>query len=284
MILLFSTAGRLGNQLFHLAALDKLCHSRQIGVLFGSKDLRRHFHWQRPGVFISSRGGERVLRMLHTLSRQGLACHCTEGKVETEFGSIGNGELLSLNGSRSPLLIVEKAFLQSDAWMRDDFTHMLTFRRPIVQSVDRFAERNCIDWNTAIFVHVRRGDYLDVNILSAGSPTPPACYYRNGIQRLQGRMHVSVVIFVTDDAAWVHQEFAYVNQKIVVSQSAPFDLCVMSKCASGVMSPSSFSWWGAMLGPQRVAPVGPQYWLGWKRGIVYPAKIISSRFDPIPVE
>jgi hypothetical protein len=275
---------RLGNELFQLAALDKLCNGRQIGVFFESTPLSRHFHWRRRGVFISSRGRKRAFRLLRNLSRHGLASYRTEELFETEFGLVPSGELLAHNSSYLPFTIVEDAFLQSDLWLRDDFQRMLLFKESTTKSVHEFATLNGIDWETAIFVHVRRGDYNDWNILNAGSPTLPAAYYRKGVQRLQSKMPVSVVVFVTDDAAWVHREFAEIPQKLVVSQSAIFDLCVMSKCASGVMSASSFSWWGAMLGPQRVAPVAPQYWLGWKRRILYPASIISTRFDPLTVE
>ena len=131
MILFIPPLGsQLGNRLFNLAALDKLCSGRRIGVLFGCGDLHRHFHWRRPGVFIPNRGGDRVFRLLQKLSRYGLARRCSEGTVETEFGLLHNGELVQVNGSRSPLIIVEKAFLQSDVWMRDDFPKALVFREP----------------------------------------------------------------------------------------------------------------------------------------------------------
>ena len=127
--------------------------------------------------------------------------------------------------------------------MREDICQVLTFRLPILREVVKFGVEQEIDWESAVFVHVRRGDYLTWNVLGMGSPALPARYYREGIERLRSKMQVSRVIFVTDDRAYVQREFDDIPNKTVVSNSVGFDLCVMSKCASGVMSPSSFSWW-----------------------------------------
>jgi hypothetical protein len=70
-------------------------------------------------------------------------------------------------------------------------------------------------------------------------------------------------------------EFADIAERRIVSRTPVFDLCGLSKCASGVMPFSSFSWRGAMLGPNRVPPVSPQYWRAWKRRVGSPAGIIS---------
>ena len=275
--------GRLGNQIFHLAALDKLCNSRRIGVLFGCSDLLRYFHWRRPGVYIANRGGWRLFPLLRKLSDYRLTSHCCEGRVETEYGLLHSGELVTQISGSLPLNVVEDAYLQSDAWVRDDFSRMLVFRESIAASVEHFRAERDIDWESAVCVHVRRGDYVDQDVLGAGSPALPSAYYREAIERLQERMSVSSLVFVTDDRDYVETEFADIPRKVVVSRSAIFDLCLISKCASCVMSASSFSWWGAMLGPKRVPPIAPQYWMGWRRRIIAPPKIISTVFDVIPV-
>jgi Glycosyl transferase family 11 len=306
MILFQCNAGQLGNQIFNLAALDKLCHGRRIGVLFGCRHLNLQFHWRRRGVIISNRGGAQFGLLLRRLAERGLlsryregkiemdsgliytgerlVSRVSEGRIETDSGLIYTGELVRLNRSFLPLTFVEDAFLQSDFWVRDDFSQMLTFREPTVRAVEEFAAHEGIDWESSIFVHVRRGDYLNWNLMGTGSPALPTSYYLKGIERIRGKTRVSRVIFVTDDPSYVEREFDDVPDKLVISKTAIFDMCVMAKCASGVMSASSFSWWGAILGPQRVAPVAPVHWLGWRKGVDFPLNAVSKRFDAISVE
>lgn len=287
MIFFFATDGQLGNQLFHLAALDALCRGRQLGVLLGSAVLCDNFGWNHRNVFITRRAPAVLRRLLRKLAQYGLASHRVERRlrvvVDGHDYNIETGELVSLRESWVPLTLIEDAFLQSEVWVREDLTHRLKFPPPVLDDVRRFAAEHHIDWETTIFVHVRRGDYTKVSPFDAGPPALPPAWYVAGIERLKTKMPISQVIFTSDDADYVRVEFAGVSPKIVVSRSQLFDLCVMAHCASGVLSASSFSWWGAMLGPLRVPPVAPKHWVGWRRNITFPVKILSHRFDVVDV-
>ena len=59
--------------------------------------------------------------------------------------------------------------------------------------------------------------------------------------------------------------------------------CITEPTA-GVMSVSSFSWWGRCWDRNAWRPSAHRYLAGVEARIVSPAKIISPRFDPIPVE
>ena len=57
----------------------------------------------------------------------------------------------------------------------------------------------------------------------------------------------------------------YSNLEIIISNNGPkIDLSIMSLCNSGIMSASSFAWWGAYLMKKKQYIVFPKYWLGWK--------------------
>ena len=129
----------------------------------------------------------------------------TEEKIQTDYGGFENGKLETLERSILPLSFVEDAYLQSDSWMREDFKQVLTFRAPTVRKVEEFGAEHAVDWESAVFVHVRRGDYLDWNVFGKGSPALPNIYYRKGLERLRGKMPVTRVIFVTDDPGFVEQ-------------------------------------------------------------------------------
>ena len=45
------------------------------------------------------------------------------------------------------------------------------------------------------------------------------------------------------------------------------DLAIMSLCEYGIVSNSSFSWWGAYLMKNRKEVIFPKYWYGWKQRV-----------------
>lgn len=284
LIVFHASQGRLGNQLFHLAALDKMCRFHDVGILIGSRGLRQNFVWKRRNVIILSRRADRLCRLLRSLAARGLASYYTEEKLtEGVPCPFESGRLERKTRSLVPLSFVENAYLQSDAWIGEKFRQRLHFKSETLQAVDAFAAQHSIAWATTIFVHVRRTDYTGFSINDSGSVALPASYYRQGIQKLETQLRVSTVLIVTDDPQYATDEFADVSRKIVVSRSPDFDLCVMSRCATGVLSASSFSWWGAMLGPLRARPVAPRHWIGWRVGTTIPSAVVSRAFEAVPV-
>jgi Glycosyl transferase family 11. len=284
LIVFHASKGRLGNQLFHLAALDKMCRFHDVGVLIGARGLRQNFVWTRRNVIVLSRRSDRLCNLLRSLAARGLASYYIEEKLtEGVPCPFESGQLERRVRSIVPISFVENAYLQSDAWVGEKFRDRLRFKPETVQAVNTFARQHAIDWETTIFVHVRRTDYTDFSINNSGSVALPPSYYRQGIRKLETQLPVSIVLIVTDDPAYAAVEFADVPRKIVVSRAPDFDLCAMSHCATGVLSASSFSWWGAMLGPLRIRPVAPRHWIGWRVGTTIPSGIVSQAFDALAV-
>ncbi len=284
LVVFHASQGRLGNQLFHLAALDKMCRAHDIGVLIGGRGLRQNFVWKRRNVIILSRRSDRFCNTLRALAARGLASYYTEEKLtEGVPCAFESGQLERRVRSIVPISFVEHAYLQSDAWVGDKFRERLRFKPETVQAVDAFAAQHSIAWETTIFVHVRRADYTGFSINNSGSVALPPSYYREGIRKLETRLAVSTVLIVTDDPHYATSEFADISRKIVVSRSPDFDLCAMTHCATGVLSASSFSWWGAMLGPLRARPIVPRHWIGWRVGTTIPSAVVSQEFDALAV-
>jgi hypothetical protein len=107
-----------------------------------------------------------------------------------------------------------------------------------------------------IAVHVRRQDYLGLQNFH-GMPTMD--YYNEAIEyiRRNGNAAHKVIIF-SDDPEWCKENFP---KSYLVSDgtSKIADLSLMSACAYQVIANSSFSWWGAWLGPQKIV-VAPKVW------------------------
>ena len=103
-------------------------------------------------------------------------------------------------------------------------------------------------------VHVRRGDYVQKQDYH------PLCgldYYTEAM------MHPSVAhmqfVIVTDDKEWAREQFPY----LLVSEMETNleDFWFIRSCDGVIMANSSFSWWGAYLGPNNNV-IAPKNWFG----------------------
>lgn len=111
------------------------------------------------------------------------------------------------------------------------------------------------------FLHIRRGDYVarsHVHFLQ------PMAYYQKATMRLLDAatsrgQPVRRIYVVTDDPTWAKaQEFFQDSLfEVVEGLDELATLALMSVCKAGaILSNSTFSWWGAFLGPyESRAPV-----------------------------
>jgi Glycosyl transferase family 11 len=117
-----------------------------------------------------------------------------------------------------------------------------------------------------VFLHVRRFEYLAPSRL-------PDRYYLNAVRIFQRHHPNSFFIVVGDDPAYAERILKDVSPKVVSRQSASEDLALMSLCDGGVLSNSTFAWWGAFFGKRRLGYVAPKYWSGWPRRVWDPPDI-----------
>jgi len=112
----------------------------------------------------------------------------------------------------------------------------------------------------AAFVHVRRGDYLK----AFAKDLQTISYYKAGIELLK-KAGIEEIYLLSDDMKWCKSHLKGLNL-------TPFEgdelktLYLMSMCKAGaVISASTYSAWGAILGPdenKRSVIVYPKIWLG----------------------
>jgi hypothetical protein len=130
-----------------------------------------------------------------------------------------------------------------------------------------------------IFLHVRRQDYVE---LSSFHPPCLYSYYENALQFFPDDIQVRVY---SDDFDWCREHFKsdrYIlcDNHAYYDESAPnaglggrmqkllipyYDLYEMSQCKGGIISNSSFAWWGAWLIEDKKYPIiAPTPWFGVK--------------------
>lgn len=103
--------------------------------------------------------------------------------------------------------------------------------------------------SNSVAIHVRRGDYY--NKKSIGYKVRES-YYQEALEYLIEKVDNPTVFVFSDDIEWMKkQEYLQKHNCIFVenkSENAAIeDIICISKCKHGIMSSSTFSWWGNWL-------------------------------------
>lgn len=130
-----------------------------------------------------------------------------------------------------------------------------------------------------IAIHIRRGDYV-------GHPhyvQLPLQYYYDGIEYIQkNHSEAQNIIVFSDDIEWCRKNIQIKNL-VFSGYSEIEDLYLMSKCSYHVIANSSFSWWGAWLANSKMV-VAPGTWFnGELAAKCHGQDIIPTRWTLSPV-
>jgi hypothetical protein len=128
----------------------------------------------------------------------------------------------------------------------------------------------------AIFVHIRRGDYVATPDYH---PTLPIEYYEQALTQFDPSLPVLVF---SDSLDWVKEQKLFDDDRFLISENhvkypnriqlgdgsiqqslVPYwDLCLMSMCKGAIIANSSMSWWGAWLQNGAGKVIAPNLWFG----------------------
>ena len=122
-----------------------------------------------------------------------------------------------------------------------------------------------IQKNKVVFMHIRRGDYLHW----PSKEFPGALdinWYKRAMSLVKTKLQNPIFILMGDDQQYLH-DFFDENESIIISDNkAEIDLSIMSLCNAGILSASSFVWWGAFFANSYNKDnsyfIAPNYWLG----------------------
>lgn len=114
------------------------------------------------------------------------------------------------------------------------------------------------DWRKSIInsstvaVHIRRGDYLNPINIGKKNTVENNTYYLDAFKIMQKNLVNPTFCFFSDDLDWCRKTFGTIlpNAEFVsndTDQPDLFDLFAIAECDHGIMSPSTFSWWGNWL-------------------------------------
>lgn len=160
----------------------------------------------------------------------------------------------------------ERYFLECSDEIRKEFMPTVEVGNAVMAWRTGISAQNCIA------VHIRRGDYLNKinqSSLKEGNVIGDIDYYMRAIAYMQEHIENPVFCFFSDDIPWCKETFAErLSNSIFVENSgknaALLDLFSIAQCEHGIMSPSTFSWWGNWLRDQNkksivIYPAGNYY-------------------------
>jgi hypothetical protein len=133
---------------------------------------------------------------------------------------------------------------------------------PVSWSADLLAR---IESQTAVSVHVRRGNHVSDPRIAGIHGTCPVSYYRRAWRLIRERVRDPWFLVFSDDPAWARAQLTFLEPAKFVSDPGHRpdheDLWLMTQCTHHVIANSSFSWWGAWLAETAgTVVVAPDRW------------------------
>ena len=171
-------------------------------------------------------------------------------------------------------------YLQDERFFKtqsDLIRRLFTFSDPIPEGVRQLADE--MEERNSVAVHIRRGDYI-----SNHHPIMTHDYYEEAADYIERETGKPIHLYIfSNDFEWVQKHFFSKHPFTIVSGNKnTVDMHLMTLCHHNILSPSTFSWWGAWLNnhPDKIV-VAPERWSygdSWYgKNVVLPSwKVISG--------
>jgi hypothetical protein len=286
--LVFPASGRLGNQLFQYSAARTFMTAEQRLMLVDFDDLAATF----TGIDAELRS-TRVARDRMRLR----VVHRARHLIGSPLGLIVQDPATHLPMWSVPGSVATvRGYFQRDHAGHAEHVDALRFRPEVTAAVDAFLGDRLPGRAGAplAFVHVRRGDYLTHAVgrkptglgwVEDGTPVAlPAAWYRERMAELRDRLPGVRFVLAGDDPVWASQELSGPDT-VTSDLTAPSDLALLGRCDAGVLSASSFAWWGAWFARRHSdGPfLAPLHWLGHAVGEWWPQHVASDHLVSRPL-
>ncbi|MEA5452265.1 alpha-1,2-fucosyltransferase [Leptolyngbya sp. CCNP1308] len=274
-MIIFNQSGRLGNQLFQYAGLKTLGQTNETLVLLGFEALQSTFNGIEAKI-INTRSSKverylsyRFYEWANYLSQKNIIQRVKQAKASINL--FYNSSLLKT------ITVVEQNYFQSESFFDPSIVKSLVLKPELLafakQSLEQLPLRRI-----PIYVHVRRGDYLNWPD-KENSAVLPNSYYRKCINLIKADIPDAFFVFTSDEPDYIKATFGDLDNFYISTGTAAEDFALMTQCQGGILSASSFAWWAAYfarLWQNSSVFLAPKYWAGHSKQQWYPAFIKSS--------
>jgi hypothetical protein len=275
-MIIFFEYGRLGNQLFQYAALKGLYPNQRL-VLFGFGTFKEALEFV-DAIIIEK---EKLPRLLEYSLRQFLLVLAKLriiGSIQ-ESRENSNYVVKKARGVLSIYLLKHSFFQHQtildkiNSNLRLNHVHSSKASGWLNDKVAKSSDQNLV------FIHIRRGDYL-----TWPSREYPAVldkqWYTKAMDQIREKVKNPIFLFLTDDPYYVKDCFGDQPDILISENDQLVDLALMSQCQHGILSASSFAWWGAWFSKAHSDVEGtymaPKYWGGHRKKEWIPEGFITN--------
>ena len=275
-MIFFFENGRLGNQLFQYCGLRQYFREHNL-FFFGCSSLQNSFN-SIDAIFIKLKSNSFLYRVLKKIFLF-LAKFKLLGEIK-EITVNNNTKLYVRRG------LLWNAFLAHQIYFQySSFTNKIINPPKINKKYTTLAKNWLIKKkvfkkkSNLVFVHVRRGDYLlwpDLNfpaVLDLG-------WYNKHMLNIKNRVKKPIFVIMGDDTLYLRDVFKESKSLIISNNKPEIDLSIMSFCSYGILSASSFAWWGAFYAKNHNKKdnyfIAPKYWIGHRSKKWLPKNFFSK--------
>jgi hypothetical protein len=281
VIISFSEGG-IGNQLFKFAFIDSVRKGDEFVVLMGYDDLRNVFDVPRHiSISMTSRfvrmAVNRFIRPAVNLMSDMRIISTVRIDTEDVLGGYAR-ELDSTTKTQGLIKAISyhrSGFFQCERFVPSNFWEVVSIKKKFLLQANKILDELPHD-SYRVFVQVRRGDYEGYKVY--GKTTMVSVeYYERQMNWFRKNKVGSKFILLGDDADWMQSKFG-IQEDVIIPNAAEagIDMALMSICQAGILSASSFGWWGAYMMKKRDVVFAPRYWLGFSSQCYYHAKPIAN--------
>ena len=273
-------SGRLGNQLFQYLALRSVSSPRERLVLLGFD----HLHATFNGIdahFIPIASNP----LRHLVSLDLAKVSRSAAKIPGVGAVSEDASGLPLRAKNSPLALVEPSWFQHDGVLRVPALTTMTVKPQWRSAAQQFLTDNSLRGESTAFVHVRAGDYRAWPSVDFPAILTPD-WYRSRIEELRESNPELAIVAIGDDPEYTSEVIEGIPgaQRFSGDSATAYaeEFALMTLCSFGVLSASSFAYWGAYFA-KREHPngrfLGPKFWAGHAKGEWFPHEFTADFID-----
>ena len=276
--------GRLGNQLFQYCAARAFAPNRPL-LLFGFAELLRGFSGLEFGAPAAVVHG--LSALVQRMGRKRVERFVQRGWFGTLDHTRDRADFRPLvrRGTLGAVLVTS-AYFQHQSVAATRAAAQLQFQPHYLAAARAQLAALAPDADHTYFMHVRLGDYR--TFPSPEQPAMlPADWYRAQIAAIRSRDAQAHFIVMSDEPATARDYVAGLPGISFSTADQMTDLALMTLCrGGGILSASSFAWWGAALLRRDVPQprlIAPTYWIGHRRHSWIPATLVTDWLEYAPV-
>lgn len=282
-MLIFFSLGRFGNQLFQYAFLKTIAKDKENIIAINMEDFTKYFNIKNKNFKNFSIKRTYIIKIIRDFILNFFVTIRLIGSIKQKRdNNIAYSEYIYKKGIL-PITLVNSDFFQSESFFKRERLDFYLKEEYVNKAKDFILSLNIPSNYDKCFIHVRRGDYLFIPFMEEKGINLPREYYINAIEQILKEKKEIFFIFLTDDIEFVKFCFQDIKNKVISNNDLEVDFAIMTLCEYGIISNSSFSWWGAYLMNNRKKIIAPKYWFGWKKRIEAPKGIHSSWMDIIEI-